>query len=92
MAVPIPQRPTGALSLTRVFCRRMTEAGAFAMPAKAASTRVAARIAGKSVPAAGAKPRAPKTAMSKLEAKRLEGFKSLMKKFRGKATFAGFDA
>ena len=30
--------------------------------------------------------------MSKLEAKRLESFKALMAKYRGKATFAGFDA
>jgi hypothetical protein len=62
------------------------------MPAKAASARVTAKIASKSVRANGAKPRAKKTRMSKLEAKRLESFKALMTKYRGKATFAGFDA
>lgn len=62
------------------------------MPAKAASARVTAKIAAKSVRTNGAKPRAKKARMSKLEAKRLESFKALMTKYRGKATFAGFDA
>jgi hypothetical protein len=62
------------------------------MPANAASTRVTAKVAAKSVRAATAKPAAKKVSMSKLEAKRLEGFKALMTKFRGKATFAGLDA
>jgi len=61
------------------------------MPAKAASTRVPAKVAAKSVRANGAKPRAKTARMSKLEAKRLESFKALMAKYRGKATFAGFD-
>lgn len=61
------------------------------MPAKTASARVTAKIASKSVRANGAKPRAKKTRMSKLEAKRLEQFKALMKKYEGKLAFAGSD-
>jgi hypothetical protein len=61
------------------------------MPAKAASTRAIAGVASKSVRAADAKPGAKKARLSKLEAKRLEQFKSLMEKYRGKATFAGLD-
>jgi hypothetical protein len=62
------------------------------MLTKAATTRAKAGVAAKSVRTTGAKPRAKKTRMSKLEAKRLESFKALMAKYRGKATFAGFDA
>ena len=62
------------------------------MPAKAASARATVKVAARSVRKAGAKPRAKKARMSKLEAKRLESFKALMAKYRGKATFAGFDA
>jgi hypothetical protein len=61
------------------------------MPAKAASARVTANVAGKSVSATGAEPRLKKARMSKLEAKRLESFKALMKKFGGKGSFAGCD-
>lgn len=61
------------------------------MPAKAASARVTAKIAAKSVRAAGAKPRAKKARMSKLEAERLESFKALMAKYAGKCSFAGLD-
>jgi hypothetical protein len=62
------------------------------MPAKAASTHVTAKVAAKSVRPATTKPAAKKVRMSKLEAKRLESFKALMAKYRGKATFAGLDA
>jgi len=62
------------------------------MPAKAASTRVTAKVASKSVRTTGAKAAARKVRLSKLEAKRLEQFKALMEKYGGKATFAGFDA
>lgn len=62
------------------------------MPVKAASTRVTAKISGKSVHVAGSQPEAKKARLSKLEAKRLEQFKALMEKYRGKATFAGYDA
>lgn len=61
------------------------------MPAKAASARVPAKIAAKSVRSNGAKPRAKTVRMSKLEAKRLEQFKALMKKYEGKLAFAGSD-
>ena len=61
------------------------------MPAKATSTRVTSKIAGKSVGAADATPRAKAARMSRLEAKRLQSFKALMKKFGGKLSFAGFD-
>jgi hypothetical protein len=62
------------------------------MPSKSASTRVTNKVAGKSVSAAPARPAANKARVSRLEAKRLESFKTLMAKYRGKATFAGFDA
>jgi hypothetical protein len=62
------------------------------MPSKSASRRVEAPVAARSVRANGAKPRAKKARMSKLEAKRLESFEALMNKYRGKATLAGFDA
>ena len=61
------------------------------MPAKAASARVTAKVAGKSVPATGAKPRAKTARMSKLEARRLDRFKALMKKYEGKLAFVGSD-
>jgi hypothetical protein len=61
------------------------------MPTKAASTRVTAKVAGKSVRTAGAKPRAKTVRLSKLEAKRLESFKALMLKYGGKGSFAGYD-
>jgi hypothetical protein len=64
--------------------------GAFVMPAKAAATRVTAKVAAKSVRANGAKPRAKKARMSKLEAKRLESFKALMAKYARKCSFASF--
>ena len=62
------------------------------MPAKVASTRATANVAAKSVRSADAKAGAKKARLSKLEAKRLEQFKALMEKYRGRATFAGFDA
>jgi len=62
------------------------------MPAKAAATRVTVKLDAKSVRSATAKLAVKKVRMSKLEAKRLEQFKALMEKYRGKATFAGFDA
>jgi hypothetical protein len=49
------------------------------------------KVAAKAAPSKGAKPRVKKARMSKLEAKRLENFKALMKKFGGKCTFAGSD-
>jgi hypothetical protein len=61
------------------------------MPSKAASTRVTAKVAGKSVGAAGAKPRTKKVRMSKLEAKRLGQLKAWMAKYGGKGSFAGCD-
>ena len=61
------------------------------MPAKAASARVTANVAGKSALAAGAKPRVKEAHMSKLESKRLESFKALMAKYAGKCSFAGLD-
>lgn len=61
------------------------------MPAKTASARVTTIVAAKSVRKAGAKPRAKKARMSKLEAKRLESFKALMLKFGGMGMFAGYD-
>ena len=57
------------------------------MPAKAASARVTAKVASKSVRANGAKPGAKKARMSKLEAKRLESFKALMAKYSRKVHF-----
>jgi hypothetical protein len=65
--------------------------GVSAMATKAASARVTAKVAAKSVRANGAKPRTKKARMSKLEAKRLEQFKALMKKYEGKLAFAGSD-
>jgi hypothetical protein len=62
------------------------------MPVRSASRRVEAPVAARSARANGAKPRAEKVRMAKIEAKRLKSFKVLMKKYRGKATFAGFDA
>ena len=62
------------------------------MPSKSASTRATTKVAGKSVRAAPAKPAANKARVSRLEARRLESFKAMMTKYRGKATFAGFDA
>ncbi len=62
------------------------------MPSKAASTRVNAKIAAKSLRRSDAKPRAKKPRISKIEADRLAHFKALMEKYRGKATFAGLDA
>jgi hypothetical protein len=67
------------------------DVGVYAMPAKAASTRTTAKVAGKSVRAAGAKPRAKTVRLSKLEAERLESFKALMAKYAGKCSFAGLD-
>ena len=61
------------------------------MPVKAASTRIPAKVAGKSVRAADAEPRAKKMRLSKLEAKRLEQFKTLMVRNAGKCSFAGYD-
>ena len=61
------------------------------MAAKVASTRVSDKLAAKSVRAGGAKPRAKKTPLSKLEARRLESFKTLMEKYGGKGSFSGFD-
>ena len=61
------------------------------MPARAVSTRVNAKVAGKAVRAAGTTPRAKTTRLSKLEAKRLESFKTLMLKYGGKGSFAGCD-
>jgi hypothetical protein len=61
------------------------------MPAKAASARVPAKVAAKSVRVTGGKPRAKKAQMSKLEAKRLESFKALVMKYGGKLQFAGYD-
>ncbi len=61
------------------------------MPAKTASARVTSKVAGKSFRAAGTKPRARKARVSRLEAKRLESFKALMKKYGGKCSFAGYD-
>jgi hypothetical protein len=78
--------------LTLVSFESIMIQGASAMPAKAASARVTAKVASKSVRANGAKPRAKKALMSKLEAKRLESFKALMAKYAGKLKFAGFDA
>jgi hypothetical protein len=68
------------------------EVGACKLPVKAASTRMTANVSGKSVRAAGVRPEARNARLSKLEAKRLEQFKALMEKYRGKATFAGYDA
>jgi hypothetical protein len=61
------------------------------MPAKTASSRIAAKVSNKSVGATGAKTGAKKAYLSKLEAKRLEQFKALMKKYEGKLAFAGLD-
>jgi hypothetical protein len=61
------------------------------MPAKTASARVTSKVAGKFVRAAGTKPCARKARVSRLEAKRLESFKALMKKYGGKCSFAGYD-
>jgi len=61
------------------------------MPAKTASNRVTAKVSSKSVRATGAKSGAKKVRLSNLEAKRLEQFKALMKKYEGKLTFAGLD-
>jgi hypothetical protein len=66
--------------------------GETVMPSKAASTRVDAKVASKSVRRRDANPRAKKPRISKIEAERLAHFKALMEKYRGKATFAGFDA
>jgi hypothetical protein len=61
------------------------------MPVKTASTRPETGVAAKSVPVAGAKPDAKTSRLSRFEAERLERFKALMRKYAGKATFAGFD-
>jgi len=61
------------------------------MRSKTASTRASTKVAAKSVRASVAKPRTKKMRISKVEAERLEKFKALMEKFRGKATFAGLD-
>jgi hypothetical protein len=61
------------------------------MPDKSASKRVKTPVVAKSARANGAKRRAKKVHLSKLEAERLEKFKALILKYRGKATFAGFD-
>jgi hypothetical protein len=50
------------------------------VPDKTASTRETAKAAGKSIRAAGAKPRTKAVRLSKIEAKRLESFKALMAK------------
>lgn len=61
------------------------------MPAKSAPTRVSAKTAASPARASVAKPRAKKAHTSKLEAKRLEKFKALMKMTGGKLPFAGSD-
>jgi hypothetical protein len=61
------------------------------MPAKSTSSRNTAKSAPKPAHAAAAKPRANAVRMSKLEAKRLETFKALTKKFGGRCSFAAFD-
>jgi hypothetical protein len=82
---------TTSRGLTFVSFESIMIRGSSAMPAKAASARVTAKIAAKSVRANGAKPRAKAVRLSKLEARRLESFKSLMAKYGGKLAFAGYD-
>ena len=62
------------------------------MPAKRPSKSTKAEVSAKSVRANTAKPRKGKVRMSKLELERLESFKALMEKYRGKCSFAGYDA
>jgi hypothetical protein len=61
------------------------------MTVKAASTRIPAKVAGKSVRATNADPRAKRMRLSRLETKRLEQFKALMDRNAGKCSFAGYD-
>jgi len=79
------------MGLTLISFEGKIVQGASAMPAKAASARVTAKVAVESVRKAGAKPHAKKARMSKLEAKRLEQFKALIKKYEGKLAFTGSD-
>jgi hypothetical protein len=87
-----PQNPAPRRWLTGNLIERMMKpVEKSIMPVKSASTRVMAPAAAKAVRPNGAKPRVKKTRVPKLEAKKLESFKVLMEKYRGKATFAGFD-
>jgi hypothetical protein len=60
------------------------------MPTKAASVRITAKVAVKPARATGEK-RTKRIRMSNLEARRLESFKDLMKRFGGKLSLAGCD-
>ena len=61
------------------------------MPVKSTSAPVTPAATHKPVRAASAKPRPKVHRMSKLEARHLDSFKALMKKFGGKLKFAGCD-
>jgi hypothetical protein len=61
------------------------------MAAKTASTIVKSGITAKAVRGLSTQPRTRKPRLSKLEAERLESFKTLMKKYAGKCSFPGFD-
>jgi hypothetical protein len=65
--------------------------GEVIMPAESTSGRVEAKVTAKSVRADATGPRIRKLRMSKLELKKLESFKALMRKYGGKGTFAGCD-
>jgi hypothetical protein len=61
------------------------------MPVKSTPAPVTSKVAAKPIRAAAAKPRTKSPRMSKLEARHLESFKALMKKYGGKLSFAGCD-
>jgi hypothetical protein len=61
------------------------------MPARTTSTRANPKVAAKPNHRNGAKPRAKKPRMTKVEAERLAHFKALMLKTGGRGKFAGLD-